>query len=173
MNYCIVSKLYFLFQGYKKVSLDVTSLSNLRWLVFSKYQYEAKQLPPTTSALKCKVCRSHYGCVVLKKSHASKQKLPSPERYGWELNCISLGPVMKDNLLATLALIELSIAIVKEIAALKDVNVSKIHFYELICANVLHAIIAIRCKTTTRKYLNTMNQTLKIIHDIIYLAFLL
>ena len=109
MNYCIVSKLYFLFQGYKKVSLDVTSLSNLRWLVFSKYQYEATQLPPTTSALKCKVCRSHYGCVVLKKSHASKQKLPSPERYGWELNGISLGPVMKDNLLATLAPIELSI----------------------------------------------------------------
>ena len=110
---------------------------------------------------------------VLKKSHVSKQNLPSPERYGWELNGISLGPVMKDNLPATLALIELSIAIVKEIAALKDVNVSKIHFYELICANVLHAIIAIRCKTTTRKYLNTMNQTLKIIHDIIYLAFLL
>ena len=46
---------------------------------------------------------------VLKKSHVSKQNLPSPERYGWELNGISLGPVMKDNLLATLAPIELSI----------------------------------------------------------------
>ena len=87
----------------------MTSLSKLRWLLFSKYQYEATQLPPTMSALKYKIFRSHYVRMVLKKSHVSKQNLTSPERYGWELNGSSLDPIMTDNLPAPLALIELSI----------------------------------------------------------------
>ena len=47
--------------------------------------------------------------MVLKRSHLSKQNLPSPEGYGWELNGTCLDPIMTDNLPAPLALIELSV----------------------------------------------------------------
>ena len=60
------------------------------------------------SALKFKIFRSHYVCIVLKRSHLPYQQLPIPENYGWELNGDSLDSIMTDNLPATNALIELS-----------------------------------------------------------------
>ena len=101
--------LYFLFQECKNVSLDRTSLSKLHWQQFSKYHYEAIQLPPIVSALKYKIFRSQYVNMVLKKSHVLKENPLSPERCGWDLNGTSLDPIMTDNLPAPLALTELSI----------------------------------------------------------------
>lgn len=99
----------FYFQAIKRFCLDLTNLSKLRWLLFSKYQYKATQLPPIMGALNYKIFRSHYAYMILKKSHVSKQKLPSLERYSWELNGTSLDPIMIDNLPAPLALTELCI----------------------------------------------------------------
>ena len=51
--------------------------------------------------------------MTFKKYHVSKQNLQLPERYGLEINGTSLERIMKDNLAAPLALIELSISYCK------------------------------------------------------------
>ena len=76
--------------------------------MFSKCQCDAALLPPTMSALKFKIFRSHYVCIVLKRAHLPYQQLPIPENYGWELNGDSLDPIMTDNIPAPIVLIELS-----------------------------------------------------------------
>ena len=106
----------------------------------------------------------------LKKYHVSKQNLPSRESFDLELNGTPLDPIMIDNLLAPLTLIELSICNCKGGCSFR---LLKVHLYVLICVNVPHAIIATLSKTATRKYLNMINQMLKIMHDIHYLASLI
>ena len=83
-------------------------LPQLRWYLFLKCQYVAASLPPTTGALKFKIFRSHYVCMILKRALLPCQQLPDPESYGWELNSDSLDPTMTNNLPAPFALIELS-----------------------------------------------------------------
>ena len=82
----------------------LTTLPQLRRYLFLKCQYDAASLPPTKSALKFKVFRSHYICMVFKRAHLSYQKLLNPENYGWELNNGFLDPIMTDNLPAPIAL---------------------------------------------------------------------
>ena len=95
--------------GNKKMPKELSTLARLRWFLFSKYQHDATQLPPTMSALKYKIFRSHFICLVLKRSHMAIQNLPPPQNYGWELNGESLDPILTDNLPAPLGLIELSV----------------------------------------------------------------
>lgn len=95
--------------GDGKKTCEITTLSQLRWFLFSKYQYHALQLPPTMSALKYKIFRSHYICMTLRKSNVGLQNLPPAQNYGWELNGLTLDPILTDNLPAPLALIELSV----------------------------------------------------------------
>ena len=92
----------------KNKDSGLTTLPQVRWYLFSKCQCDAASLPPTMSALKFKIFRSHYVCMVLKRAHLPYQQLPNPENYGWELNGDSLDPIMTDNLPAPIALIELS-----------------------------------------------------------------
>ncbi|XP_066928999.1 uncharacterized protein [Clytia hemisphaerica] len=89
-------------------SNNVYTLPQLRWFQFSKCQYDASSLPPTMSALKYKIFRAHFVCMVLKRSHHPFQQLPDPLGYGWELNGTSIDSIMTDNLPAPIALIELS-----------------------------------------------------------------
>ena len=95
--------------GNKKMPKELSTLARLCWFLFSKYQHDATQLPPTMSALKYKIFRSHFICLVLKRSHMAIQNLPPPQNYGWELNGESLDPILIDNLPAPLGLIELSV----------------------------------------------------------------
>ena len=92
----------------KKSIVEVNTLANLRWYVFSKLQHDASQLPPTMSALKYKIFRAHYVCLILKRSHIAIQNLPPAENYGWELISDSIDPILTDNHLVPLQLIELS-----------------------------------------------------------------
>ena len=88
---------------------DIKTLAKLCWFLFSKYQLHASQLPPTFSALKYKIFRKHYICLMLKRSNVSMQHLPPTQNYGWELIGDSLDAMLTDNLPAPLALIELSV----------------------------------------------------------------
>ena len=109
--------------GEKKKSEYIETLAQLRWYFFSKFQSDAAQLPPTMSALKYKIFRSHFVCMVLKRAHLPIQNLPSPEGYGWELNGNSLDPIMTDNLPAPIGLIELSVCNCESGCASKRVDV--------------------------------------------------
>ena len=95
--------------GGKKLPADIKFIAQLRWYLFSKYQYDAEKLPPTLSAFKYKVFRSHFVTLVLRRSINPLQNLPSPLNYGWEIIEDSLVPTMTDELPAPLALIELSV----------------------------------------------------------------
>ena len=89
-------------------SKSITSLADLRWHLFSKYQTEAEKLPPTFGALKYKIFRTHFVTMVLRRSHLAIQNLPPAQNYGWERSNQALVPMLTDNLPAPLALIELS-----------------------------------------------------------------
>ena len=56
-----------------KLPEDVQSIPQLRWYLFSKYQYESEKLPPTPSAFKYKVFRSHFFTLVLRHSLVTLQ----------------------------------------------------------------------------------------------------
>ena len=116
-----------------KKRTDVDTLSQLRWFLFSKFQYDAARLPPTMSALKYKIFRSHFVCLVLKRSDVPIQNLPPPESYGWELNNRSLDPIMTDNLPAPIALIELSVCSCKGDCSNKRCKCLK---NELVCTDM-------------------------------------
>lgn len=94
--------------GGTKCPKNITSLSDLRWYLFSKFQLEANKLPPTFGAFKYKLFRTHYITMVLRRSHLPIQKLPPPLNYGWENEDSSLVQILTDNLPAPMALIELS-----------------------------------------------------------------
>ena len=76
--------------------------------MFSEYQYNSEYLPPTFGALKHKIFCSHYVTLTLKHAAVSKQNLSSFLNYGWEIVWNTIMPILTDNLLAPLALIELS-----------------------------------------------------------------
>ncbi len=117
----------------KRLCKSISSLPVLRWNLFSKFQWEAGQLPPTSSALKCKVFRSHFCCIVLKRSLQGTQNLPSPEGYGWEINDGTLEQIMTDNLPAPIALIELSVCSCKTGCTTKRCKCLK---HKLICTDM-------------------------------------
>ena len=67
-------------------------------IFFSKYQLESEKLPPTSSALKFKIHRSHYVSLIWRSSDISRPCLPNPEIYGWEATDCGLSAVMTDAL---------------------------------------------------------------------------
>ena len=87
----------------------VKTLPQLRWYLYSKFQTDADKLPPTMSALKFKIFRSHFVTLVLRRANIPVQNLPQPEKYGWERRGNALMPIMTDNLPAPMAMIELSV----------------------------------------------------------------
>ena len=95
-------------RAYTKSGINVESIADLRWLLFSKYGYEIATLPPTTGALKYRIFRSHYVALVLKKCSEPTQNLPDPVNFGWELENGNLVPIMTVDLPAPSGLIELS-----------------------------------------------------------------
>ena len=76
--------------------------------MFSKFQCEISNLPPTNTALKYNIFRCHYVTLVLRRSLSTLQNLPSPLNYGWESSGEAYLPILTDKLPAPFALIELS-----------------------------------------------------------------
>lgn len=72
------------------------------------FQVGAERLPPTMSAIKFKVFRTHYVTLTLKRAHQPFQLLPEATGYGWEQDNDELVAIMTDSLPAPLALVELS-----------------------------------------------------------------
>ena len=62
---------------YKGNLSEINTLTKLRWFMFSKYQYNSENRPPTFGALKYKIFCSHYVTFTLKRTVVSKQNLPS------------------------------------------------------------------------------------------------
>ena len=93
---------------YKGNLNEINTLAQLRWFMFSKYQYNSENLPPTFSALKYKIFCSHYITLTLKRAVVSKQNLLSFLNYGWEIVENNITPILTDKLPAPLVLIELS-----------------------------------------------------------------
>lgn len=84
------------------------NIADLRWYLFSKHCKDASNLPPTFAALKYKIFRSHYVALVFKSCFKSKQQLPEPTGFGWELEDDRLVAITTDELPAPIGLIELS-----------------------------------------------------------------
>ena len=112
---------------------SIFTLSELRWYLFSKFQYEAEKLPPTFSALKYKIFRCHFVTMVLRRAHLAIQNLPHAANYGWEDINSSFTPILTDNLPAPLALIELSVCSCKSDCA---TNRCKCHKNDFICTDM-------------------------------------
>ena len=89
---------------------SVTTLGELRWYLFAKYQHESTKLPPTRKAFEQKILRAHFTALQWKSSHISSPLLPDPNDFGWKWNdadCL-YEPVMTTNLPAPESIIELS-----------------------------------------------------------------
>jgi len=119
--------------GGQKCPKHITTLSDLRWHLFSKFQYESEKLPPTFSALKHKIVRVNFGAMVLRRAHLPLQNLPTVLNYGWENVNSSLSPILTDNLPAPLALIELSVCSCKSDCT---TNRCKCHKNDFICTDM-------------------------------------
>ena len=60
------------------------TLGQLRWYLFSKFQYNSEKLTPTSSALHFAIYRSHLACSTWKKSLFPAPSYLNPEEYRWE-----------------------------------------------------------------------------------------
>ena len=101
------------------------TLSEVRWQLFSKYQYDAEKLPSTSGALKYRVFRCHYVTAVLRRANQTMQNLPPAVDYGWELNDSSYILILTENLPAPLELIELSVCSCKSDCSTKRCKCNK------------------------------------------------
>ena len=69
-----------------KRPLTISNIGELRWYMFSKFQYESEKLPPTKSTLREKILRSHYTSLIWKSAHLPSPVLPDPKEFGWTWN---------------------------------------------------------------------------------------
>ena len=58
----------------------------LRWYLFSKFQYGSEKLPPTSSALRFTIFRSHLVCNTWKNSLFPASLYLNSQEYGREYN---------------------------------------------------------------------------------------
>ena len=93
---------------------DINNLSNLRWHMFSKKQLESDKLPPTFSALRYMIHRSHYITYIWKSAISTNPILPDPENFGWKKIDDEYEPFMTHKLPAPQSVIELSMCSCKK-----------------------------------------------------------
>ena len=62
----------------------ISSLKDLRWLLFRRKQAESERLPPTQAALREAIKRAHYQAMIWANDKVPNPDLPSPENYGWK-----------------------------------------------------------------------------------------
>ena len=115
MEECIDGIIMFVLNLYcKNRPTDINNLSKLRWHMFSKKQLESDKLPPTFSALKYMIHRSHYITYIWKSAISTNPILPDPENFGWKKIDDEYEPFMTDKLPAPQSVIELSMCSCKK-----------------------------------------------------------
>ena len=62
----------------------ISSMKDLRWLLFRRKQAESERLPPTQAALREAIKRAHYQAMIWANDKVPNPDLPSPENYGWK-----------------------------------------------------------------------------------------
>ena len=65
-------------------STELTSIQEVRWLLFSKKQRTDEQLPPTQAALCQMVRRANYVSLAWKSCDSQYPSLPDPTLHGWK-----------------------------------------------------------------------------------------
>ena len=90
---------------------NINTLGQLRCYLFSKFQYDSEKLPPTSSALRFAIYRSHLACNTWKKSLFPAPSYLNPEEHDWEYNPNnnSYEAVMTKQLAAPKHIVELCI----------------------------------------------------------------
>ena len=76
--------------------------------MFSKTQLESDKLPPTFSALKYMIHRSHYITYIWKSAISTNPIFPDPENFRWKQIDDEYESLMTDKLPAPQSVIELS-----------------------------------------------------------------
>ena len=66
-----------------KRPLNISNIGEIRWYMFSKFQYESEKLPPTKSTLREKIFRWHYTSLIWKSAHLPSPVLLDPKQFGW------------------------------------------------------------------------------------------
>ena len=69
-----------------KRPLTISNIGELRWYMFSKFQYESEKLPPTKSTLREKIFRWHYTSLIWKSVQLPSPVLLDPKEFGWRWN---------------------------------------------------------------------------------------
>ena len=85
----------------------VSSVKELRWLLFRKKQAQSKRLPPTKAALHETLKRANYRAMIWLNDIEPNPLLPSPENFGWKLENNEWIPVMTTLLPAPSAIMHL------------------------------------------------------------------
>ena len=90
---------------------NINTLGQLRWYLFSKFQYDSEKLPPTSSALRFAIYRSHLVCNTWRKSLFPAPSYLNPEEYDWEYDTNNnfYEAVMTDQLATPKHILELCI----------------------------------------------------------------
>ena len=64
-------------------SVQIATIKELRWFLFSKKQYADEKLPPTKTALQQMIKRANYVVLVVKECGSPYPDLPAPIFHGW------------------------------------------------------------------------------------------
>ena len=73
----------FVCKGYCPAGVSITSLKDLRWYLFCKYQSEGEHLPPTTAALHEHTLCAHVQAFIWHQAHLPHQTHLDPTQNGW------------------------------------------------------------------------------------------
>ena len=105
--------------------------------MFSKNQLESDKLPPTFSAIKYMIHRSHYITYISKSTISANPIFPDPEKFGWKKFDDEYELFMAEKLPAPQSVIELSTCSCKKTNCNSlRCNCKKKGWCVSICANV-------------------------------------
>ena len=69
-----------------------SSVTSLRWHMFSKKQAEGQKLPPTSAALRQAILHAHYQAIIWNQDATPCPNIPAQEGFGWteesDQNCL-------------------------------------------------------------------------------------
>ena len=74
----------------------ISKLSELRWWLFSKKQFEGAALPPTLASFRPAVRRAHLQAMIWNTSNVPRPSLPSPTECGWRLEELHFVPEISE-----------------------------------------------------------------------------
>ena len=85
---------------------NIAQVEKLRWWILTKKQAQSERLPPTRDALYEAILRAHYQAIIWNNDIVPNPDVPSPERYGWNLEGDKCVPIMTKPLPAPKSVIQ-------------------------------------------------------------------